>query len=85
MGRRAGPGTARVITVVQPPHWQGAWHEEAKVYWSVTLRGTWFVEAMDGTRVELGPGDVSLCEDQNAKPDAEGRNGHRSASRRDYC
>jgi hypothetical protein len=31
---------------------------------------------MDGTRVNLGPGDVSVGEDQNTKPDAKGHKGH---------
>jgi hypothetical protein len=35
---------------------------------------------MDGTRVELGPGDVLLGEAQNTVPDAEGRKGHRSGN-----
>ena len=77
---RQAPGTAAVITVVQPPGWKGVWHQESKVYWIVTLTGKWFVEAMDGTRVELGPGDVSLGEDQNTVPDAQGRKGHRSGN-----
>jgi len=38
------------------------------------------MEAMDGTRVELGPGDVSLGEDQNTKEDAQKRKGHRSGN-----
>ncbi len=51
--------------MVQPSGWKGVWHRESKVDWIVTLAGKWFVEAMEGTRVELGPGDVSLGEDQN--------------------
>ena len=35
---------------------------------------------MDGTRVEMGPGDVSFGADQNTRPDAEGRKGHRSGT-----
>jgi hypothetical protein len=77
---RQSPGTASIITVVQPSGWKGVWHRESKVYWIVTLAGKWFVEAMDGTRVELGPGDVSLGEDQNTIADAEGRKGHRSGN-----
>ena len=77
---RQPPGTASIITVVQPSGWKGVWHQESKVYWIVTPTGKWFVEAMDGTRVELGPGDVSLGEDQIGVPDAEGRKGHRSGN-----
>ena len=46
----------------------------------MTLTGKWFVYAMDGTRVELRPGDISLGKDQNTVPDAEGRKGHRSGN-----
>jgi hypothetical protein len=84
MSKPAGPqwqdrqpfGGATVITTVQPPHWHGTWHENPKVQWIIPLKGTWFVQAMDGTRVELGPGDVSLGEDQNTRPDAQGHKGH---------
>ena len=79
---RQASGTASLITVVQPSGWKGVWHQESKVYWIVTLTGKWFVEAMDGVRVELGPGDVSLGEDQNTKEDAQGRKGHRSGYQR---
>lgn len=74
------PGNATVLTIVQPPHWKGTWHKETKLLWVVTLRGKWFIEAMDGTRVELGPGDVFLAEDWETKPDAESRVGHRSGN-----
>jgi hypothetical protein len=77
---RQAPSNASIITVVQPQGWKGVWHQESKVYWIVTLTGKWFVEAMDGTRVELGPGDVSLGEDQNTMEDAQGRKGHRSGN-----
>lgn len=46
----------------------------------MTLTGKWFVYAIDGTRVELRPGDISLGKDQNTVPDAEGRKGHRSGN-----
>ncbi|ACB94945.1 cupin [Beijerinckia indica] len=65
-------GTAQVLTTVQPAGWNGTWHEDPKVQWIIPLRGTWFVQAMDGTRVELGPGDISLGEDQNST----GKQGH---------
>ena len=34
----------------------------------------------DGTRVELGPGELSLGEDQGCTPDAQGRRGHRAGT-----
>ena len=35
---------------------------------------------MDGHRVEMGPGDASLGEDQGSKPDAAGHFGHLSGT-----
>ena len=55
------PGKATVLTIVQPPHWKGPWHKETTVLWIVTLKGTWFIETMDGTNVVLRPGDVWLA------------------------
>src|ERR1700722_14762366 len=48
--------------------------------WIVPLSGSWWVEAMDGTKINFGPGEISLGEDQNCREDAEGRKGHRSGS-----
>jgi hypothetical protein len=69
-------GNGKVIFTVQPVHWNGAWHENPKVQWVVPLEGTWFVEAQDGTRAEMGPGVVFLGEDQNSSPDSLGHKGH---------
>jgi hypothetical protein len=44
---------------------------------SVTLA---LVETTDGHRVEMGPGDASLGEDQGSKPDAAGHVGHPSGT-----
>ncbi|AEI37284.1 MAG: cupin domain-containing protein [Zymomonas mobilis subsp. pomaceae] len=84
MSKPAGPqwqdrlseGNATVISTIQPAHWNGIWHEDPKVQWIIPLKGTWFVEAMDGTRVKMGPGEISLGEDQNSIPDAAGKKGH---------
>jgi hypothetical protein len=77
---RQKSGIARVIVTVQPDGWKGTWHQDPKVQWIIPLKGTWFVEAMDGTRVELGPGDVSVGEDLNTRPDAKGHVGHLSGN-----
>lgn len=69
-------GEVQIISTVQPDHWNGAWHTDPKVQWIIPLKGTWFVQAMDGTRVEMGPGDISLGEDQRTLPDAQGHKGH---------
>ena len=71
---------ATVLVVVQPPGWVGEWHENPKPQWIEPLAGRWFVETMDGTRVEMGPGEASFGNDQNCKPDAQGRKGHRSGT-----
>jgi hypothetical protein len=73
------PG-ATVLIVVQPVGWVGEWHENPKPQWIVPLSGRWFVETMDGKRVEMGPGEMSFGGDQNCKPDAQGRKGHRSGT-----
>jgi hypothetical protein len=71
---------AMAITVsVQPVGWIGDWHENPKPQWIIPLRGRWFVESMDGTRVEMGPGEVSFGEDQN-NVTIDGKTGHRSGT-----
>ncbi len=73
-------GESTVVFTVQPVGWVGDWHENPAPQWIVPLSGRWWVEAMDGTRVEFGPGEISLGEDQNCKADAQGRKGHRSGT-----
>jgi hypothetical protein len=63
-----------------PVGWVGEWHENPEPQWIVPLSGRWFVETMDGKRVEMGPGDLSFGNDQNTKFDAQGRRGHRSGT-----
>jgi hypothetical protein len=77
--RLSSPGT-QVIVLVLPIGWVGEWHENPKPQWIVPLSGRWFVETMDGTRVEMGPGELSFGNDQNTKPDAQGRRGHCSGT-----
>ena len=69
-----------VVFTVQPVGWVGEWHENPAPQWIVPLSGAWWVEAMDGTRREFGPGELSFGEDQNCKADAQGRKGHRSGT-----
>jgi hypothetical protein len=69
---------ARVVVLVLPPGWVGEWHENPEPQWIVPLSGRWFVETMDGTRVEMGPGELSFGNDQNTGPDEQGKRGHRS-------
>ena len=71
---------ASVVFTVLPAGWVGEWHENPAPQWIVPLSGRWFVEAMDGTRVDFGPGELSLGEDQNCARNASGRRGHRSGT-----
>jgi hypothetical protein len=71
---------ARVNMIVLPVGWVGEWHENPKPQWIIPLSGRWFVETMDGQRVEMGPGEISFGEDQGSVPDARGRQGHLSGT-----
>jgi hypothetical protein len=71
---------ATTVFTVQPVGWVGEWHENPAPQWIVPLSGRWFVESMDGTRIEMGPGDISLGEDQDCVADRQGRRGHRSGT-----
>jgi hypothetical protein len=69
-----------VVIAQFPKGWVGAWHENPAPQWIIPLSGRWFVETMDGHRIEMGPGDASLGEDQDLKPDAAGHVGHLSGT-----
>lgn len=73
-------GEATVVFTVQPVGWVGDWHENPAPQWIVPLSGRWWVEAMDGQRIEMGPGELSLGEDQHCVADSQGRKGHRSGT-----
>ena len=60
---------------VQPVGWVGDWHENPAPQWIVVLSGRWFIESMDGTRIEQGPGEFSFGEDQGCTETA-GKKGH---------
>ena len=70
------PSKAGVTFTVLPVGWLGEWHENPRPQWIAVLSGRWFVETMDGTRVEMGPGELMMGEDQNTK----GGKGHRSGT-----
>jgi hypothetical protein len=72
-------GSATVFVTVLPPGWTGDWHENPQPQWIIPLSGRWFVETMDGHRVEMGPGEASFGEDQGTRPE-DGRKGHRSGT-----
>jgi len=71
---------ASITVLVMPVGWRGEWHENPHRQWIVPLSGRWFVETMDGQRVEMGPGEISFGEDQGTKPDAKGHKGHLSGT-----
>ncbi|MGB7891075.1 MAG: cupin domain-containing protein [Microcoleus sp.] len=73
-------GGATVVFTVQPVGWIGTWHENPKPQWIIPLSGRWFVETMDGQRVEMGVGEISFGEDQNTKANAQGQKGHLSGT-----
>ncbi|HJU19536.1 MAG TPA: cupin domain-containing protein [Stellaceae bacterium] len=70
---------ATVMLTVLPVGWVGTWHENPKPQWIVPLSGRWFVESMDGQRVEMGPGDISFGADQNTREE-NGKKGHLSGT-----
>jgi len=72
-------GGMTVMVTVQPVGWVGEWHENPKPQWIIPLSGAWFVESMDGTRVEMGAGELSFGGDQNCRETA-GKIGHRSGT-----
>jgi hypothetical protein len=76
---RSITGKMTTMVTVQPVGWIGIWHENRKPQWIVPLSGRWFVEAMDGTRVEMGPGEISFGGDQNCR-EVDGKRGHRSGT-----
>ncbi|AZR21469.1 hypothetical protein NX81_002805 [Xanthomonas vasicola] len=59
---------------VLPVGWVGDWHESPHPQWVIPLRGRWFIETGDGTRVEMGPGDIHFGQDQGTTD----QRGHRS-------
>lgn len=70
---------AIVMTTVLPVGWIGDWHENPLPQWIIPLSGRWSVEAMDGTRREFGPGELSFGGDQHCR-EQDGRKGHRSST-----
>lgn len=71
--------SSTVVFTVQPVGWVGDWHENPAPQWIVVLSGRWFIESMDGTRVEQGPGEFSFGEDQGCA-ELDGKKGHRSGT-----
>ncbi len=76
---RKTQGEMTVEFTVLPVGWVGGWHPNPKPQWIIPLSGRWYVESMDGQRVEMGPGEVSFGEDQQSR-ERDGRKGHSSGT-----
>src|SRR5262249_5153982 len=70
---------ATVFVTVLPVGWVGDWHENPQPQWIIPLSGRWFVESMDGVRIEMDPGEISFGEDQNTRQ-VDGKRGHLSGT-----
>jgi hypothetical protein len=66
-----------MMMTVLPVGWVGEWHENPKPQWILPMSGRWFVESMDGQRVEMGSGEISFGADQNTRQIGD-RKGHLS-------
>ncbi|MCB1486248.1 MAG: cupin domain-containing protein [Bauldia sp.] len=86
---RLGPGdapqwndrvlrTGNAFLTVLPVGWTAGWHINETAKWIFVLTGAWYVESMDGQRVEIGAGEFSFGGDQDCKADSAGRIGHLS-------
>lgn len=71
--------SSTVVFTTQPVGWVGDWHENPAPQWIAVLSGRWFIESMDGTRIEQGPGEFSFGEDQGCVG-KDGKKGHRSGT-----
>ena len=76
---KQGVHPSTVVFTVQPIGWVGDWHENPAPQWIVVLSGRWWIESMDGTRIEQGAGEFSFGEDQGCT-ETNGKKGHRSGT-----
>jgi hypothetical protein len=77
-GQKTNGAMSCMVTVL-PVGWIGEWHENPKPQWIIPVSGRWFVEAMDGSRAEMGPGEMAFGGDQDCR-DRNGRRGHKSGT-----
>ncbi len=73
------PGITGLVIINVEPGVAYAWHENPVPQWIVPLSGRWYVETMDGHRVEMGCGEVSFGGDQGCRC-LDGRQGHLSGA-----
>lgn len=67
----------RSLFTILPAGWTCEWHENPAPQWIIPISGRWGVETMDGTKVIMGPGEISFGQDQGTQS-SDGRSGHRS-------
>jgi len=72
-------GAVSTLVTVLPVGWIGEWHENPRPQWIIPLSGSWFVESMDGQRIEMGPGELAFGADQGTR-ELNGRKGHLSGT-----
>lgn len=58
---------ARVLFASMPVGWFGDWHSAPRRQFFVQMTGEVVTELSDGSRVQTGPGSVTLIEDVNSK------------------
>jgi len=73
-------GPMKILFSVLPADFDGDWHENPEPQWILPIKGGWWVETQDGSRVELREGELSFGGDQNTTPDSNGNSGHRSGT-----
>ena len=58
---------ARVLFASMPVGWFGDWHPAPRRQFFVQMTGEVVTELSDGSRVQTGPGSVTIIEDANSK------------------
>lgn len=58
--------TKRYVFNIFPTNWFGDWHPAPSLQWVVTLSGSWFTRASDGSMVDLPAGAIIFNNDSNA-------------------
>jgi len=77
---RPFPGeVSAVLFAALPVGWVGQWHPSPHPQWVIPLRGRWFLETHDGSRVEMGPGDIHFGQDTDTT-EVDGKAGHLSGT-----
>ena len=77
---RPFPGEVEAILfAVLPVGWVGEWHESPAPQWVISTQGRWFIQTQDGTRVEMGPGDIHFGQDLETQA-VDGKKGHLSGT-----